>query len=69
MAKVLLVLAIIITIYFIFFRKKPMKNSDENEASFEMVECKVCKTYTPKQEAIKKGDSYFCSVKCLESTN
>lgn len=66
MAKVLLVLAVIIAIYIIFFRKKPIKNSDENETSFEMVECKVCKTYTPKQEAIKKGDSYFCSVKCLE---
>lgn len=66
MAKILLIVAIIAAIYIIFFRKKQVKNTSD-ETSFEMVECKVCKTYISKQEAIKKGESYFCSVKCLEA--
>lgn len=66
MARILLLVAIIIAIYVLFFRKKRKKN-DDDEALFEMVECSTCGVYISKNEAIKKNDKYFCSVKCLES--
>lgn len=67
MGKLLIFLAIIVAIYFLFFRKKSVKNDAQNsdEISFEMVECATCRTYISKDEAIKKGNKYFCSTKCL----
>lgn len=69
MGKLLIFLAIIVAIYFLFFRKKSVKNDAQNsdEISFEMVECATCGTYISKDEAIKKGNKYFCSTKCLEA--
>ena len=67
MAKLLIFLGAIIAIYFLFFRKKSIKNDAQNseEISFEMVECATCGTFISKDEAIKKGKKYFCSTKCL----
>ncbi len=69
MAKLLIFLGIIIAIYFLFFRKKSASSANQaqnnDEISFEMVECATCKTYIAKDEAIKKGNKYFCSTKCL----
>lgn len=69
MGKLLIFLGIIVAVYFLFFRKKSVKDDSQknDEISFEMVECAVCGTYTAKDEAIKKGNKYFCSTKCLES--
>lgn len=64
--KLLIFLAIIIAIYFIFFRKKGEKIQNSDEISFEMVECTSCGTYIAKEEAICKGGKYFCGVKCVE---
>ncbi|MGX2982152.1 PP0621 family protein [Helicobacter sp. 23-1045] len=67
MGKLLIFLGIIVAVYFLFFRKKSLRNDSQknDEVSFEMVECAVCGTYTAKDEAIKKGNKYFCSTKCL----
>ena len=69
MGKLLIFLGIIVVVYFLFFRKKSLRNDSQknDEVSFEMVECAVCGTYTAKDEAIKKGNKYFCSTKCLDS--
>lgn len=66
MAKILIFVAIIATIYVLFFRKKVVKNDAQDEPSFEMVECASCKTFISKDEAIKKGNQYFCDIKCVE---
>lgn len=66
MAKILIFVAIIATIYILFFRKKVVKNDAQYEPSFEMVECASCKTFISKDEAIKKGNQYFCDIKCVE---
>lgn len=66
MAKILIFVAIIATIYVLFFRKKVVKNDVQDEPSFEMVECASCKTFISKDEAIKKGNQYFCDIKCVE---
>lgn len=69
MVKLLIFVAIIVAVYFLFFRKKSVRSDSQknDEVSFEMVECAKCKTYIAKDEAIKKGNQYFCSTKCLES--
>ena len=69
MGKLLIFLGVIVAIYFLFFRKKSLRDDSQknDEVSFEMVECATCGTYTAKDEAIKKGDKYFCSTKCLEA--
>lgn len=69
MAKILIFMAIIVAVYVLFFRKKSVRSdsSKNDEVSFEMVECAVCGTYSAKDEAIKKGNKYFCSTKCLET--
>lgn len=66
MAKIIIFVAIIATIYVLFFRKKVVKNDAQDEPSFEMVECASCKTFISKDEAIKKGNQYFCDIKCVE---
>ena len=68
MGKLLIFLGVIVAVYFLFFRKKSLRNDSpkNNEASFEMVECATCGTYSAKDEAIKKGDKYYCSAKCLD---
>lgn len=75
MAKILIFTAIIATIYVLFFRKKsaesrvdsaPRAKNAESENALEMVECASCKTFISKDEAIKKGNQYFCDVKCAE---
>lgn len=66
MAKILIFTAIIAIIYVLFFRKKAVKNDAQDEPSFEMVECASCKTFISKDEAIKKGNQYFCDIKCVE---
>ena len=64
MAKFLIFVALIVAIYFLFFRKK-VKHEVRDEPSLEMVECATCGTFVSKDEAIKKGNKYFCSTKCL----
>ena len=69
MGKLLIFLGVIVAVYFLFFRKKSVRDDSQknDEVSFEMVECATCGTYSAKDEAIKRGNKYFCSTKCLES--
>ena len=69
MGKLLIFLGVIVAVYFLFFRKKSVRDDSQknDEVSFEMVECATCGTYSAKDEAIKRGNKYFCSTKCLEA--
>ncbi|MFA6138431.1 MAG: PP0621 family protein [Sulfurimonas sp.] len=63
--KILLVIAVAVIIYFVFFKKKPIKNSDKLDVS-DMVECSVCGVYTQIEDTIISNNKYYCSKECLE---
>jgi len=73
--KLLLVLAVIATVYFIFFKKKPLKNSQsedkrstksEKPESNDMVECQTCGIYSELSDSILSGSKYYCCSECLD---
>jgi len=73
--KLLLVLAVIAFVYFVFIKKKPIKekSTHKNQAekkqsspSNEMVECSACGVYTELSESLLSGNKYYCSNECLE---
>lgn len=71
--KILLVLAVIGVVYFIFFKKKPVSASkkptakkDKKLQSNDMVACSTCGVYIEVGETIISNNKYFCSDECLE---
>ena len=70
--KLLLVLAVIASVYFMFFKKKPLKSAKEETQkkskpeSNDMVECATCGIYSELSESILSGSKYYCSTECLE---
>ena len=72
--KVLLVLAVIGVVYFIFIKKKPqssVKNSqrDANLQADDMVECAECGVYSQLSDSILSGSKYYCSKECLNKAS
>jgi len=71
--KVLLVVAVVATVYFLFIKKKPQahakegtKNRPKNSESDDMVECSNCGVYASLNESILSGSHYYCSKECLK---
>ena len=71
--KLLLVLGVIGLVYFIFFKKKPVKTSTPTKTkknkklqSNDMVECSICGVYSELGETIISNNKYYCSDECLE---
>jgi len=69
--KLLLIIAVIAVVYFLFIKKKPLKNNKHKKAkeklqSNDMVECKTCGIYAEVSDSILSGSSYYCSQECLE---
>mgnify|MGYP003387126211 CR=1 FL=1 len=71
--KVLLVLAVIGIVYFIFIKKKPtIKPTDtkqkkkEKLESNDMVECASCGTYSELSETVIASNKYYCSDECVD---
>ncbi|WP_455757488.1 PP0621 family protein [Sulfurimonas sp.] len=73
--KILLVVVVIGVVYFMFIKKKPLRNdtpAKENpkkrtkEQSNEMVECSACGTYSELGETIISNNKYYCSDECVE---
>ena len=70
--KILLVLAVIGIVYFIFIKKKPSKvtkkesskKKDELKAN-DMVECATCGVYSELQECTLSDAKYYCSAECV----
>jgi len=70
--KLLLVIGVIATVYFMFIKKKPQveKTADkkDEQKSSDMVECATCKIYCALEDSLISGGKYYCSKECLEST-
>ena len=70
--KLLLVIAVIAIVYFMFIKKKPIKNTtektknDEKLQSNDMVECASCGTYVELGESIISNNKYYCSSECVD---
>ena len=67
--KLLLIIAVISIVYFMFIKKKPLQKSNthaknESQAN-DMVECANCGVYVELDEAILSGTKYYCSSNCL----
>jgi uncharacterized protein len=66
--KLLLVIAVIGTVYFFFIKKKPITDTknDENNQSNDMVECNSCGTYAEINDSIISNNKYYCCEECVD---
>jgi uncharacterized protein len=73
-SKLLLTIIVIVTVYFLFFKKsrlssakqKPAGKTSSMDSDNTMIECPVCGTYMTADEAYIKNGHYFCSKTCME---
>ena len=70
--KLLLVIAVIAIVYFMFIKKKPIQNktepkqnkkSEKLEAN-DMIECPTCGIYSELSECVLSNGKYYCSSEC-----
>ncbi len=73
--KILLVAGVIAFVYFMFIKKKPLKNSsnvsskkEEKLESNDMVECSTCGVYVELDEAILSSNKYYCCDECVSKS-
>jgi uncharacterized protein len=70
--KVLLLIAVIGVVYFLFFKSSRKESNRSNMSSHdetkseEMVACHTCGTYSSVSDCILKGGHYYCSSECLK---
>lgn len=70
--KLLLVIAVIGVVYFMFFKKKPIQNrsdkpktkKDEKLEANDMIECSTCGVYSEVSDSILSNGKYYCSSEC-----
>ena len=75
--RTLLVVGIIFVVYFMFFKKKAVKNDPKNEQerrkekydANDMIECAQCGVYCELDEAILSDAKYYCSPECVEKAS
>ena len=75
--KLLLVIGVIATVYFLFIKKnrtlstkknrKPKSNKTEKTENDLMVECQNCGTFTMADDAFIRNGQYYCSKECMEA--
>jgi uncharacterized protein len=72
--KLLLVGAVIFTVYIMFFKQRSINETSEPKRSKkkqdtqkvnEMIECAACGVYCELDEAILSGSKYYCSAECV----
>ena len=68
----LVVVALIVTVYFLYIRKKPIKRTTTKNRekttkpqSNDMVECSACGIYCEVDDSILSNGKYYCSDECL----
>jgi uncharacterized protein len=70
--KLLLIIGVIVTIYILFFKKKPLSNSQKKEDSQmlgdDLVECSACGTYAAVNDSILSNGKYYCSSECSKKS-
>ncbi len=70
--KLLLVIAVIGVVYFMFIKKKPIQNKakpkkDKKKEKLEandMIECPTCGIYSELGECVLSNGKYYCSSEC-----
>ncbi|MBA1438474.1 MAG: hypothetical protein FAF05_05755 [Epsilonproteobacteria bacterium] len=64
--KLLLIIGVITTVYFLFIKKKPLQNTTEkrNDKPNDMIECSSCGVYVEISETILSNGKYYCSQEC-----
>ena len=76
--KLLLVGAVIYTVYIMFFKQRSInetpktkqhKKRDETQEINEMIECANCGVYCELDEAILSGSKYYCSAECVNKAS
>jgi len=72
--KLILIIAVVYTVYFLYFKKRTPKKSKHNDTKHEttnvdaneMIQCPTCGVYCELDEAILSGSKYYCSDECLQ---
>jgi|FLOH01.1.fsa_nt_gi uncharacterized protein len=74
--KLLLVAAVIVIVYVMFFKQKSVvntkqanKKTNKTEPANELVQCPTCEVYIEIEEAILSGSSYYCSSECINKAS
>ncbi len=73
--KALLIIGVIAAVYFMFFKTKPLKNSEAKkdtntpEKANDMVACTSCEVYVEISESILSNGKYYCSSECVTKAN
>lgn len=76
--KLLLIGAVIYTVYIMFFKQKSIKETSQAKASKkkqesqeinEMIQCPTCGVYCEFDEAILSGSKYYCSTECVDKAS
>ena len=73
--KLALVIGVIALVYFMFIKKKPLKDAasqpkkKSDGKTNEMVECSTCEVYTEINECILSNGKYYCSSECVSKAS
>jgi uncharacterized protein len=68
MLKLLLFGALLVGVYYIFFRKESLTppSSPDNSPEDTMIPCSKCGTYVQLKETLTREGKHYCSRECLE---
>jgi len=66
MGKLILFIIIIIAIYYLFFKEKPLPEKKEKENK-DLIMCEKCKTFVPEDEIIKINNKNICK-ECYDNS-
>jgi len=72
--KLLLLVAVIVGVYFLFFKPKSSKtvkgsgtDAKSSLTQSDMVACNSCGTYVTLEDALLSDGKYYCSKECLNA--
>lgn len=66
--KLLLLIGLLSTVYFVFFKKKSLTPPSNDHSQEEaMIPCATCGTYVQVKESFMKDGKYYCSRECMEA--
>lgn len=72
MMQYVIIAALIALVYFLYFKKKPIKNQSQSkpknkkEEANEMIECASCGVYCELEDSILSNAKYYCSDECVQ---
>jgi uncharacterized protein len=71
MLKLLLLIGIITTVYYMFFAKTKSISAPKNDGSMDeaMIPCAYCGTYVQAKESLMSSGKYYCSIECFKDAS